>query len=95
MKLAFLRINNFRNKTKTLMNIGTIIDNSTIKVKLKNEKILGFVDDFFILSIKCGDTFTFSGLNLLCNLINSDEIIVEIVNKKSLKTQFIGEVTYC
>ena len=41
---------------------------------------------FFILSIKCGDTFTFSGLNLLCNLINSDEIIVEIVNKKSLKT---------
>ena len=83
---GILRINNFRNKTKTLMNIGTIIDNSNYKVKLKNGKILGFVDDFFILSIKCGDTFTFSGLNLLCNLINSDEIIVEIVNKKSLKT---------
>ena len=83
---GILRINNFRNKNKTLMNIGTIIDNSNYKVKLKNGKILGFVDDFFILSIKCGDTFTFSGLNLLCNLINSDEIIVEIVNKKSLKT---------
>ena len=34
------------------MNIGTIIDNSNYKVKLKNGKILGFVDDFFILSIK-------------------------------------------
>ena len=46
---GILRINNFRNKTKTLMNIGTIIDNSNYKVKLKNGKILGFVDDFFYL----------------------------------------------
>ena len=29
------------------MNIGTIIDNSNFKVKLKTGKILGFVDDFF------------------------------------------------
>ena len=59
------------------MNIGTIIDNSNFKVKLKTGKILGFVEDTFVLSIKCGDIFTFSGLNLFCKSINSDEIIVD------------------
>ena len=44
------------------MNVGTIIDNSNLKVKLKKLKTLGFVDESFILSIKCGDTFRFSGL---------------------------------
>ena len=83
---GILRINSVKNKIKTLMNIGTIIDNSNFKVKLKTGKILGFVDDTFVLSIKCGDIFTFSGLNLFCKSINSDEIIVEIVKKKSFKT---------
>ena len=83
---GILRINSVKNKIKTLMNIGTIIDNSNFKVKLKTGKVLGFVDDTFVLSIKCGDIFTFSGLNLFCKSINSDEIIVEIVKQKSFKT---------
>ncbi len=29
-----------------------------------------------------GDVFTFSGLNLICNSINSEEISVDIVKKK-------------
>ena len=41
------------------MNVGTINDNSNLKIKLKNGKILGFVDESFILSIKEGDVFTF------------------------------------
>ena len=49
---GILRINSVKNKIKTLMNIGTIIDNSNFKVKLKTGKVLGFVDDTFVLSIK-------------------------------------------
>ena len=81
-----LKINSLKNRIKTLMNIGTIIDNSNLKIKLKNGKVLGFVDESFLLSIKCGDVFTFSGLNLICNSINSEEISVDIVKKKSQKT---------
>ena len=81
-----LKINSIKNRIKPLMNVGTIIDNSNLKVKLKNGKTLGFVDESFILSIKCGDTFRFSGLNLVCSSINSEEISVDVVKKKSQKT---------
>ena len=89
-KLSFtengdLKINSIKNRIKTLMNIGTIIDNSNLKIKLKNGKLLGYVDESFILSIKCGDIFTFSGLNLICNKINSEEIFVDIVKQKPKK----------
>ena len=81
-----LKINSIKNRIKTLMNIGTIIDNSNLKIKLKNGKLLGYVDESFILSIKCGDIFTFSGLNLICNKINSEEIFVDIVKQEPKKT---------
>ena len=71
-----------------------LLDNSNLKVKLKNGKTLGFVDESFILSIKCGDTFRFSGLNLICSSINSEEISVDVVKKKSQKTPIYWEVTY-
>ena len=83
---GILKINSLKNRIKTLMNIGTIIDNSNLKIKLKNGKVLGFVDESFIMSIKCGNVFTFSGLNLICNSISSEEISVDIVKKKSQKT---------
>ena len=72
------------------MNVGTIIDNSNLKIKLKNGKILGYVDESFILSIKCGDVFTFSGLNLICNKINSEEISVDIVKKITKNPCLLG-----
>ena len=45
--------------------------------------------NFFILSIKCGDTFRFSGLNLVCNSINSEEISVDVVKKNLIKLLYI------
>ncbi|MBD22363.1 MAG: hypothetical protein CL572_01695 [Alphaproteobacteria bacterium] len=83
---GILKINSVKNRIKTLINIGTIIDNSNLKIRLKSGKILGFVDESFVLSIKCGEVFTFSGLNLMCTSINSEEIFVDIVKRKSQKT---------
>ena len=76
------------------MNIGTIIDNSNFKVKLKTGKILGFVDDTFVLSIKCGDIFTFSGLNLFVNQSILMKLLLKLLKKNPSKPQSIGEVIF-
>jgi len=46
------------------MNIGTIISDSMIKVKLSNGKFLGMVEEWFISRMSPGDVFTFAGRNL-------------------------------
>ena len=47
------------------MNIGTIVEAVTIKVKLKRGPVLGEVEEYFINTLTPGDTFVFSG-RLLC-----------------------------
>ena len=47
------------------MNIGTIVEAVTIKVKLKRGPVLGEVEDYFINTLTPGDTFIFGG-RLLC-----------------------------
>jgi len=80
------KINSFANRIKTLVNIGTIIDNSNIKILLNTGKTLGHVDDSFLTTIKKGDYFIFSGLNLVCLQISSEVVIVKKIKKKIYKT---------
>jgi ATP-dependent helicase Lhr and Lhr-like helicase len=47
------------------MNIGTIVEAVTIKVKLKRGPVLGEVEEYFIQGLTPGDTFIFGG-RLLC-----------------------------
>ena len=47
------------------MNIGTIVEAVTIKVKLKRGPVLGEVEEYFIQTLTPGDTFIFGG-RLLC-----------------------------
>ena len=47
------------------MNIGTIVEAVTIKVKLKRGRVLGEVEEYFIQTLTPGDTFMFGG-QLLC-----------------------------
>ena len=80
------KINSLTNRIKTLVNIGTIIDNSNIKITLNTGKTLGHVDDSFLTTLKKGDYFIFSGLTLVCLQISSEVIIVKKINKKIYKT---------
>ena len=41
------KINSLTNRIKTLVNIGTIIDNTNIKIVLNTGKTLGYVDESF------------------------------------------------
>jgi ATP-dependent Lhr-like helicase len=43
------------------MNVGTIVEAVTLKVKLKRGAVLGEVEEYFIQGLEPGDTFVFAG----------------------------------
>ena len=65
------------NRRNIAMNVGTIINSSSIKIKSTNGKLLGTVEDSFINLIKINDSFNFAGMSLICIKILSEEIIVK------------------
>ena len=52
-----------------------------LKIVLQNKKCLGYVDENFLITLKIGDKFLFSGFNLVCIKISSNEIIVKKTKK--------------
>ncbi len=72
-------------KTNILINSGTIIDSSNVKIKTVKGKILGTVEDSFINTLKEQDYFIFAGMTLFCKKIKNDEILVEPRQRKSNK----------
>lgn len=55
------RIASPRGAQRYRMNIGTIVEAVTMKVKVKGGRILGEIEEYFILGLEHGDTFVFSG----------------------------------
>ena len=41
------------------MNVGTIIDSANVEINLKNKKVLGYVDQSFVNTVKERSTFIF------------------------------------
>ena len=77
-------ISNNQTRTNILMNIGTIIDSELIKV-MNGKKLLGNVDQNFINFLKPGDVFNFSGITVKCISIESEQIQVRSLKKKTDK----------
>ena len=46
------------------LNIGTIVEAVTLKVRINKKRILGEVEEYFVQGLRPGDTFIFSGLLL-------------------------------
>lgn len=59
------------------MNIGTIVEANTLKVKIQRGPILGEVEEYFALGLEEGDTFLFSGQML--RFVQIREMMVEAV----------------
>ena len=72
-------------KTNILINSGTIIDSSNIKIKTVKGKVLGTVEENFINTLKEQDYFIFAGMTLFCKKIKNDEILVEPRKRRSDK----------
>ena len=77
-------ISNNQTRTNILMNIGTIIDSELIKV-MNGKKLLGNVDQNFINFLNPGDVFNFSGITVKCISIESEQIQVRSLKKKTNK----------
>lgn len=58
------RIQNNKIARRHRMQMGTIVSEAMVKVKLKNGKFLGVVEEWFISRLKQGDVFTFAGRQL-------------------------------
>lgn len=43
------------------LNVGTIVEAVTMRVKLKRGRVLGQVEEYFVQGLELGDTFVFSG----------------------------------
>ena len=59
------------------MNIGTIVEATTLKVKILRGPVLGEVEEYFALGLEEGDTFIFSGQML--RFVGIREMTVETV----------------
>ena len=55
------RLTSRRVATRWKMNVGTIVETDTIKVRLKGGPVLGEIEDYFVQGLSNGDTFIFAG----------------------------------
>lgn len=66
------------------MNIGTIVNEATLKVQIVGGKFLGEIEEGFISKLKEGDVFTLAGKNLA--LVSIKDMTVFVKVSKSKKT---------
>ncbi len=62
--------------TRWRMNIGTIVETSTMKVRMKGGPPLGDIEEYFVQSLSAGDSFIFAGRILEFVGIKAQQVIV-------------------
>jgi ATP-dependent Lhr-like helicase len=62
--------------TRWRMNIGTIVETSTMKVRMKGGPPLGDIEEYFVQSLSAGDSFIFAGRILEYVGIQAQQVIV-------------------
>ncbi len=58
------------------MNVGTIVEAVTMRVKLKRGRVLGHIEEYFVQGLELGDTFIFSGETLRFEGIRDTSVVV-------------------
>ncbi|MGB0682099.1 MAG: ligase-associated DNA damage response DEXH box helicase [Magnetovibrionaceae bacterium] len=76
------RINGQRAARAVRMNVGTIVEAETLRVKLKRGPTLGSVEEYFVQGLTPGDTFLFAGQVLRFEGIR--QMTVEVTKAHSL-----------
>ncbi|MFD2263976.1 ligase-associated DNA damage response DEXH box helicase [Lacibacterium aquatile] len=61
-------------KRRYRMNIGTIVEAATMKVRLQRGPVLGEIEEYFVEGLRPGDTFLFAGQLLRFNRINLNSV---------------------
>lgn len=71
-----LRIANERIAQQFRMNIGTIVEDAKLRVRRKRGRVIGEIEEHFILGLEKGDTFLFAGQVWTLDSIRDMEVFV-------------------
>lgn len=77
---GLLKVTNRRIATRHRLSIGTIVSDTSLKVKYERGKFLGTIEEYFISRLNPGDIFWFAGRNL--ELIRIKDMDVQVRNSK-------------
>ncbi len=73
------------------LSMGTIVSDTTLKIRYQKGGYLGSVEEWFVAKLKPGDVFTFSGRNLeLLRMHNMEVIVRKSKSKKSRIPSWMG-----
>ncbi len=76
------RIRNRRIAMRHRMQIGTIVSDAMMKVKMMSGGYIGMIEEWFLSRLEPGDAFTFAGRNLELVMIKEMTAYVKISSKK-------------
>lgn len=72
------------------MNAGIIVEAPMLRVRFRNGRTLGQLEENFGASLSPGDTFRFSGLDLEVEAIKDSDLIVRATRKAALIPSYMG-----
>ncbi len=85
------RIRNRRIAMRHRMQIGTIVSDAMMKVKMMSGGYLGMIEEYFLSRLEPGDAFTFAGRNLELVMIKEMTAYVKLSpKKKSIIPSWMG-----
>ena len=85
------RIRNRRIAMRHRMQIGTIVSDAMMKVKMMSGSYLGMIEEWFLSRLEPGDAFTFAGRNLELVMIKEMTAFVKVSpKKKSIIPSWMG-----
>ena len=85
------RIRNRRIAMRHRMQIGTIVSDAMMKVRMMNGTYLGMIEEYFLSRLEPGDAFTFAGKNLELVMIKEMTAYVKSSpKKKSIIPSWMG-----
>jgi ATP-dependent helicase Lhr and Lhr-like helicase len=67
--------------TQHRMNAGIIVEAAMLKVRFKNGRTLGRVEEGFAATLSNGDTFFFSGISLEVERIDTEDVVVRATSR--------------
>ncbi len=75
-KEGFYRVTNNDHIRRYRMNVGTIVEAPVLKVRLRNGRVLGEVEEYFVNGLLPGDSFIFAGQLLAFEGMRENTVVV-------------------
>ena len=73
---GFYRVSNISHVKRYRMNVGTIVEAPVLKVRMRNGRVLGEVEEYFVNALLPGDSFIFAGQLLAFEGLRENTVLV-------------------